>query len=155
MRIRNALLVFMVATGLAIAGNVLLAQQTESAAIEQIARQVGDAYNKKDLATFEKICDPNILTMEQGGETVGWAEFREACLKEWESATDFFWDLGKIAVHPVGKDFAWVTSEGSFKGKMKDGTQVHQSALTTFIFEKKGGAWKVVHTHHSFAPIQK
>jgi ketosteroid isomerase-like protein len=156
MRIRNVLLAFIAAMGLIIGTNGLLAQQEENAAIEQVMRQMGDAYNKKDLVTFEKICDPNILMMEQGGKYVGWAEFRDKGLKgEWDSLTDFNWDVGKIQVHFVGQDSAWATSEGSFWGKMKDGTQLQGSAMQSCIFQKKSGAWKLVHAHFSSVPTQK
>jgi ketosteroid isomerase-like protein len=150
MRIRNVLLVFIAAMGLAIGAFGLLAQPAENAAIEQVVRQLADAYNKKDLATYEKICDPNFLMMEQGGKTVGWAEFRDKGLKaDWDSLTDFYWDVGKIEAHLVGKDFAWAVSDGSFKGNMKDGSQIQESALETYIFQKKSGAWKLVHAHFS------
>jgi ketosteroid isomerase-like protein len=155
MRIRVLLLAFIAAMGLAIGTYGLLAQPAENPAIEQSMRQFADAYNKKDLATFEKICDPNILMMEQGVKSVGWAAVRDQTKIEWDSYTDFYWDVGKIQVHSVGKDFAWAVSEGSFKGKMKDGTQTQESAMESCIFQKKSGAWKLVHAHFSFMPVQK
>lgn len=157
MRIRIVLLAFIVAMGLAIGTNGLLAQPAEDAAIEQIIRQMVDAYNKKDLATFEKICDSNILMMEQGTKFVGWADFRDNNLKmEWDMLSDgFSWNMGKIQVYSYGKDFAWATHEGSFKGKMKDGTQLQESMMESYIFQKKNGGWKLVHAHVSSRPMQK
>ena len=156
MRIRITLLVFIAAMGLAIGTYSLLAQSAENATIEQIIRQSCDAYNKKDLATFEKIYDPNILFIEQGQKYVGWADFRDKNLKvEWDSLTDFNWDVGEIQVHLISKDFAWAVSEGSFNGKMKDGTQTQGSVISSNFFQKKSGAWKLVHAHFSSAPIKK
>ena len=155
MRIRIFLLVFIGAIGLAIGTNGLLAQPAENAAIEQIVRQIGDAYNKKDLATLEKFCDPNVLIMEQGVKMVGWEAVRDQTKIEWDSFTDFNWDVGKIQVHFISKDFAWTTSEGSFKAKMKDGTQIQDSVMDSCIFQKKSGAWKLVHEHLSSVATQK
>jgi ketosteroid isomerase-like protein len=155
MRNRVMLLAFVAAMGLAIGTYGLLAQPSENAAIEQLMRQITDVYNKKDLATYEKICDPKVLIMEEGVKTVGWVAVREVTVKEWESLTDFNWDVGIIQVHFVGKDFAWATSEGSFKGKMKDGTQSQGPVMESCIFQKKSGAWKLVHAHFSSLPMQK
>jgi ketosteroid isomerase-like protein len=155
MRSRVLLLAFSAAMGLAIGTNGLLAQQADNATIEQIVRQIGDAYNKKDLVTFERICDPNVLMMEQGVKTVGWTAVSDQTKIEWDSLADFNWDVGKIQVHFVGQDFAWATSEGSFKAKMKDGTQVQDSIMESCIFQRKSGAWKLVHAHFSSVPTQK
>jgi len=155
MKNRVVLLAFIAAMGLAIGTYGLLAQPAENAAIEQGVRQFADAYNKKDLATSEKICDPNVVMMEQGVMNVGWAAVRDQSKIEWESFTDFNWDVGKIQVHFISKDSAWATSEGSFKAKMKDGTQVQESIVESCIFQKKSGAWKLVHAHFSSVPMQK
>jgi ketosteroid isomerase-like protein len=155
MRNRGMLLALIAAMGLVTGTYGLLAQPVENAAIEQVVRQITEVYNKKDLATFEKICDPNVLMMEQGVKTVGWVAVRDQTMNEWESLTDLNWDAGTIQVHFVSKDFAWATSEGSFKGKMKDGTQLHDSIMESCIFQKKNGAWKLVHAHFSSVPIQK
>jgi ketosteroid isomerase-like protein len=155
MKNRVMLLAFVAALGLAAGTFGLLAQPAENAAIEQAVRQITDAYNKKDLATFEKICDPKVLMIEQGVKTAGWLGVRDQTVKEWESLTDFNWDVGIIQVHLVSKDFAWATSEGSFRGKMKDGTQLHDSVMESCLFQKKSGAWKLVHAHFSSVPMQK
>jgi len=155
MRINIALLVFVTGTSLACGTYYLMGAPAEDAAIERLIRQLGDAINKRDLATWERICDPNILVMEQGKENVGWADFRDNHIKaEWDAATDFNLDVGKIQVNSVGKDFAWATDAGTFKGKMKDGAQVQLSVLGSWLFQKKGGAWKLVHAHWSFLPAQ-
>ena len=112
----------------------------ENAAIEQLMRQITDGYNKKDLAAYEKICDPKILIMEEGVKIDGWAAVRDVTVKEWESLTDFNWEVGMIQVHFVGKDFAWATSEGSFNGKMKDGP------------DPRGPLWRVVSSIRTAEP---
>jgi ketosteroid isomerase-like protein len=155
MRNRVMLFAFIAAMGLAIGTYGILAQPAENAAIEQIMRQITDVYNKKDLAAYEKICDPQVLIMEEGVKTVGWAAVRDVTVKEWESLTDFNWDVGIIQVHFVSRDFAWATSEGSFNGKMKDGSQSQGSVMESCIFQKKSGAWKLVHAHYSSVPMQK
>jgi len=157
MRKRIGLLVILAAAGLAVGNTGLRAQPAEDAAIEQLIHQMASAYNKKDLLIFEKVCDPDILFVEAGNKYVGWADFRDNNLKmEWDMLSDgFSWNTGKIQVHFVDKEFAWATHEGSFQGKMKDGTQLQESMVETYLFQKKSGAWKLVHAHISSRPIPK
>jgi len=156
MRKRIGLLVILAAAGRAVGNSGLRAQPAEDAAIEQLIHQMVYAYNKKDLLPFEKICDADVLTMEAGNKFVGWTGFRDNLKMEWDMLSDgFSWNTGKIQVHFVGKEFAWATHEGSFQGKMKDGTQLLESLVETYIFQNKSGAWKLVHNHISSRPMQK
>ena len=155
MKSRVVFIAMIVAMCLAVGTNGPLAISSEETTVEQIMHQYVDAYNKKDLATFEKICDPNVLFIEEGKKTMGWLDFRDNLKSEWGSIAEGYWDVVKIQVHFADKNFAWTTDEGSFKGKMKDGTQVQESLIESCIFQKKSGAWKLVLTHLSAVPSQK
>ena len=70
MKTRAVLIAIIATMCLAVGINGLLAISSEETTVEQIVRQYVDAYNKKDLATFEKICDPNVLFIEEGKKTI-------------------------------------------------------------------------------------
>jgi len=149
------LLVFIVSMALATGTYGSPTQPAENQLIEQIMRQLVDAYNRKDLATIEKICDPNILSIGEGEKRIGWLAFSDHLKSDWDGLAEFYWDVQKIQVKSVVQDFAWATSEGSFKAKTQDGTQVQESTIETCIFHKKSGAWKLAHAHLSSMPMKK
>jgi len=156
MRKGIGLLVILAAAGLVVGNTRLRAQPAEDAAIKQLIHQMVNAYNNKDLVKYEAVCDPDVLTIEAGNKFVGWAGLGDNLKMEWDMLSDgYYWNMGEIQVHFMGKEFAWATHEGSFQGKMKDGTQLQESIAETYIFQKKGGAWKLVHAHISSRPMQK
>ncbi len=154
MRRTLLVVVLLAAVAVAVSAHGRQAASSSQATIQDLIRQTADAMSKKDVATWEKVCDPSIVVFEMGTKQNGWEDFRDNHIKkEYESAKEATLDWGQIQVHPVSSEFAWATSEGSFKVTMKDGT-VLQSAklLASWALQKKAGAWKVVHVHFSWPP---
>lgn len=120
-----------------------------------------------------------IHAIEQGWEQADGTPFREHFLDfdgarffETGGQNDSLTDLIEHHVEPEGDalesldlifsniqthingDFAWVLADVEVKATVrKDQRKIHNRGYETFIFQRIGGSWKVLHTHSSSRPV--
>ena len=113
--------------------------------------ELADAYAKRDLkgtlACFAPDADVVLYGTGADEKRIGMEEIRMQVERDWaqteQAAMAFEW----ISVSGAGK-VAWVAVDGSFRFKA-NGQDGSFPARVSFVLEKRGARWLIVHAHFS------
>jgi uncharacterized protein (TIGR02246 family) len=110
------------------------------------------AFNAKNLDRLAGFYHPDVTIFEGGGTNNGWADYRDHHLgPELKAFEAVQFAHSNVRVQVLGHDgrTAYVTSEYTIKGRMKE-RDIDGGGLETLILVKgDDGAWTIRHSHTS------
>ena len=127
----------------------------DGTAIKQlIDHYVGFVTDQKQSVLDENIFAADIVAFWSNGETY---KGRAAVVKAHrDGRTEVLQVMKTLTIEPrnvtvrIKGNLAWMTCELHFNGIVKQGNQPLQRIVrSTFVFEKQGGRWQIVHEHSS------
>jgi len=128
------------------------ADATTEAAVKSVMEKFNQGYVVRDMdmimSTFADDADVMIWGTGADEKRVGKAAIEEQVRRDWSQAEStailFNWTLVSAA-----GSVAWVASDMTF-AVTTEGLNVTFGCRGTFVFEKRGNDWLVVHAHFSF-----
>ena len=113
--------------------------------------RMANAYASRDL-TAAMACfaaDPDIVLYGTGRDEkrVGPQEIRTQIERDWSQTDQVELAFTSQSISAAG-DVAWAALDGSFEVRA-GGDAVSIPARVTFVLEKRGGSWLIVHAHFS------
>lgn len=82
-------------------------------------------------------------------QDIGWATQKERLRRVFKDFEYFKMEPNEdLAVHHVG-DVGWATTTWKYIIHLKHGKQFHQEGRGTFVLQRQGKKWLVVHDHIS------
>jgi len=110
-----------------------------------------NAYAKRDITGFLECfaSDADVVLFGTGADEkrIGREQIRTQAERDWaqseSSAISFAW----ASVSAAGS-VAWAALDGAFEFRV-EGNDMELPARVSVVFEKRGGAWLVVHAHFS------
>ncbi len=130
-------------------------QDAEVASVKAVNDAFDATLSRRDIAAIDAawIKDGAVTAIHPASKAVvvGW----EAVRKSWEGAFAAFPELSVRLDSPqvrIVGNVAIVSGVETVKGKRPNGEQVEFQALTTNVFERRGGQWLMVHHQASRSP---
>ena len=129
------------------------ADAATTVAVEAVLARLAKVYVTRDVAEMRAVFapDPGVVMYSPGAERIDgldaivakaesdWARSEAASLSyRWTS----IWAAG---------DVAWAATDADFTVRA-GGQEQTIPARITFVLERRGAAWLIVHAHYSFAP---
>lgn len=125
-------------------------KQTE-AEIKAILQRLTDAYGKRDLqgvlACFASDADVVLYGTGADEKRIGPDQIRTQVERDWAQTETAAMSFAWISVSAAGA-VAWAAVDGTFKLRAA-GQAMAIPARVSFVFEKRGGQWLIVHSHFS------
>jgi uncharacterized protein (TIGR02246 family) len=127
---------------------------TEAQAVRDTVIALDNAMNlavdRLDCAAgFEPVGDREPMFVTNGHVIRTRAAFREACEGMVAPRTGAVFEVDTLTVHALSPEVAYVVREGLYTVNLKDGTSRRSYYILTTVWERTGGAWKMVHLHES------
>lgn len=122
---------------------------TDEEQIDEIISQFWQAYQKGDFDTMAKYVAEDITVVSGifAPPTVGWNNVRQAYVSQNQTLENIQVTRQNTRITVRGK-CAWATHQWTFSA-VADRKPFSTAGHTTFIFEKRGGRWLIVHNHSS------
>lgn len=128
---------------------------TVEAAIHSVLDRLGQAYASRDIERVMELFAPDSdLVMYGTGadeKRVGLAEVKAQIERDWaqSEASTLTYDWTSIS---AADTVAWVAADARFRFRV-DGREDSLPARVTFVLERRGDKWLIVHGHFSFAAV--
>ena len=127
------------------------ADATTESAVKAVLDKVADAYARRDLALLRAAFapDPDVVMYGTGADEkrVGLAQIQAQVERDWSQAEAAAVTYESISVSAAGA-VAWAAADAAFRLKAA-GQEMTLPARITFVLEKRGAQWLVVHAHFS------
>ena len=128
--------------------------EKETASIQNVLNQYVTSIENEDMQLYSQNMshDSSMVNFGAfGAPVVGWEGVKKVIEGQNESLTDTKIEQSNINIHisPSGK-FAWATSLWNFKANMGE-QKLDLPVRCSWVFEKKGNNWIIVHWHKSIA----
>ncbi len=93
--------------------------------------------------------------VESGGQNVGLTDLIEHHVEPEGDALDSLeLNFSNIDTNVEG-EFAWAIADVEVNAMVKrDGREIHNRGIETFLFRRVDGIWMIVHTHSSSRPVK-
>jgi uncharacterized protein (TIGR02246 family) len=121
------------------------------AEVKAVLTNLTDSYQKRDLEGLMACFAPDSDTVFYGTgadeKRIGPAEIQIQAQRDWAQTEAISMALDWISVSAAGP-VAWAAVDGAFKIRA-GGQAFTMPARVTFVLEKRGGRWLVVHGHFS------
>lgn len=122
--------------------------EADTARVRKAIDAIADAFATGDLAALDTIYHEGVTVYEAGRVVQGWPRYRDQhLLPEVEALTQRQLRFEGISVRLAGST-AWVTCRYT-RQALRDGEPVLARGLSTMIFRKVAGGWRLVHSHTS------
>ena len=122
------------------------------AAVKAVLDKVAEGYAKRNMALLLAAFapDPDVVVYGSGADEkrIGLAELRAQAERDWSQAEATAVTYRWTSVSAAGS-VAWVATDAAFKVK-SGGQEMTLPARITFVLEKRGEEWLIVHSHFSF-----
>lgn len=127
------------------------ADSRTEAEVKAVLKTFIESYAKRDLNAL-KACfasDSDVLLYGTGADEkrIGATEIEIQAKRDWEQT-----DAASLALQSTfvsaAVPVAWVAADGTFDLRA-EGQEMHVPVRITFILEKRGSAWLIVHAHFS------
>ncbi len=93
--------------------------------------------------------DKTVLFDAAPMQDIGWSTQKERLRRAFKDFEYFKMDPNEdLAVHQVG-DLAWATTTWKYEIYFKDGKRIQHEGRGTFVLQRQGEKWLVVHDHIS------
>lgn len=122
--------------------------EADTARVRKAIDAIAHAFETGDLAPLDTIYHESVTAYEDGRIVQGWLQYRDQHLvPEVEALTRRQLRFEDISVRLAGNT-AWATCRYT-RQALRDGEPVVARGLSTMIFRKVAGGWRVVHSHTS------
>ena len=122
------------------------------AAVKVVLDKLAEGYAKRDVALLRAVLapDPDVVMYGTGADEkrVGLAEIQAHAERDWSQSEAVSLTYGWTSVSAAGS-VAWVAADAAFNVKA-GGQAMTLPARITFVLEKRGEQWLIVHAHASF-----
>jgi uncharacterized protein (TIGR02246 family) len=121
-------------------------------AVKAVLNKVAEGYSNRDLtlllSTFAQ--DPDVVMYGTGADEkrVGLAQIQAQAERDWSETENTAVKYESISVSAAGS-VAWAVTDASFN-LTAGGQMMTLPARITFVLEKRGEQWLIVHAHFSF-----
>ena len=128
--------------------------QTEAAVLAVLGR-LADVYVTRDVAVLSTVfaADPDVFMFSPGAERiVGLGDIMAKARRDWARSDAASLEYRSTSVSAAGS-VAWAATGADFSlraGGQQTTTPVHIS----FVLERRGDEWLIVHAHYSLAPTR-
>ncbi len=124
------------------------APEADSTRVRKVVEDIADAFRSGDIVALDTVFHDSVTVYEGGRVDRGWMQYRnEHLAPEINALSDRSLSFEDIRVRLAGST-AWVTCRYSISGSL-DGEPVEASGVSTMIFQKLAGRWRLVHWHTS------
>ncbi len=106
------------------------------------------AFETGDVGSLDTIFHDSVTVYEGGSVDKGWTKYRdEHLVPEMRALADRRLQFDDVRVRLAGNT-AWTTCSYTLSA-VRDGEQLSVSGLSTMVFQKLAGRWRLVHWHTS------
>jgi ketosteroid isomerase-like protein len=127
------------------------ADATTEAAVKAVLNKVAEGYATRNIETLLACFapDPDNIMYGTGADEkrTGQTEIKLQAERDWAQSESSVIAHDKISVSAAGS-VAWAAAEGAFKVKA-GGQTFEMPARITYVLEKRGDQWLIVHSHFS------
>ena len=129
------------------------ADEMTGAAVRAVLDRLAEVYVKRDVDLLQAVfaSDPDVVLYSPGadGRFVGLSEIQTKAEGDWSRSEAASLTYGWTSVSAAGS-VAWAATDADFTVKA-GGQEMTLPAHITFVLEKRGEQWLIVHAHYSFA----
>jgi ketosteroid isomerase-like protein len=129
------------------------ADATTEAAVKAVLDRLADVYVTRDVALLRSVfaMDPDVVMYSPGAQrSVGSTAIVAKAESDWSRSEAASLTYGWTAVSAAGP-VAWAATDADFTVRA-GGRETTTPVRITFVLEKRGDSWLVVHAHYSSAP---
>jgi hypothetical protein len=129
------------------------ADATTEAAVRAVLDRLAEVYVTREVADLRAVFapDPDVVMYSPGAErVVGLSAIQAKAESDWSRTEAAALTYGRVSISAAGP-VAWAAVDADFTvraGGQESTTPVH----ITFVLERRGEAWLIVHAHYSIAP---
>lgn len=116
-----------------------------------------EGINRLDIArTFRDYSfDPDAQVVINGRSFASLEEYRQAEAAFWPELDSLDARPTALRILVLGPDAALVVAPVAFGARLAGGGVVRGEAVNTFVLQRRGGRWQVVHQHESVADAER
>ena len=125
---------------------------TEAAVIDVLGR-LADVYVTRDVAVLATVfaADPDVVMFSPGAErVVGLADIMAKAESDWSRTDGASLEYRSTSISAAGA-VAWAVMDADFTVRA-GGQRTTTPVRITFVLERRGDEWLIVHAHYSLAP---
>lgn len=123
------------------------------AAVRAVLDTLAGVYVTRDVDTLRRVFapDPDVVMFSPGtdGRFVGLAEIEAKAEHDWARSESASLTYRSVSVSSAGPA-AWAAADADFTVRA-GGREMTMPAHITFVLEKRGEQWLIVHAHYSLA----
>jgi hypothetical protein len=129
------------------------ADATTEAAVRAVLDRLAEVYVTREVADLRAVFapDPDVVMYSPGAErVVGLSAIQAKAESDWSRSEAAALRYGRVSIS-AADPVAWAAVDADFTvraGGQESTTPVH----ITFVLERRGDAWLIVHAHYSIAP---
>jgi len=127
------------------------ADAVTEAEVQAALKSMNDAYVRRDLsafmASFAEDRDAVLYGTGADEKRVGPDEIRKQVERDWAQSESAQMAFQSTSISAAG-NVAWAAADGKFKFRV-GGQDAEFLARASFVLEKRGGKWLIVHAHFS------
>ena len=131
------------------------ADSTTEAAVMAVLDKLADVYTTRGVAVLSTVfaADPEVVMFSPGAErVVGLADIMAKAESDWTRSDAASLAYGSTSVSAAGS-VAWAATDADFS-VLAGGQQTTTPVRITFVLERRGDEWLIVHAHYSLAPTR-
>ncbi|HEX4745570.1 MAG TPA: nuclear transport factor 2 family protein [Gaiellaceae bacterium] len=129
------------------------ADSTTEAAVEAVLDRLARVYVERDVELLRAVfaADPDVVMFSPGAKArfVGISEIEAKAVGDWSTSESASLAYRRRSVSAAGA-VAWAAVDADFTVNA-DGEERTLPAHITFVLERRGDEWSIVHAHYSFA----
>jgi hypothetical protein len=125
------------------------------AAVMDVLARLADVYVTRDAAALATVfaADPDVVMFSPGAApVVGLADIMAKAVSDWTRSDAASLDFRSTSISAAGS-VAWAATDADFK-VLAGGQQTTTPVRITFVLERRGDEWLIVHAHYSLAPTR-
>ena len=129
------------------------ADAVTEAAVRAVLDQLAEVYVERDVELLRAVFapDPDVVMYSPGAKErfVGLSEIQAKAERDWSKSEAASLTYTRTSVSAAGP-VAWAATDANFTVKA-GGQQTTLPVRITFVLEKRGDRWLIVHAHYSLA----
>lgn len=126
-----------------------------AAGVRATIQALADAYAARDIKAFEACFAPDadVILIGTGADErrVGWPEVKAQAQRDWAQAEEAWIVHGPLAISAAG-NVAWASGDENFHVRAF-GREFSLAARVTYVLERRGDRWLLVHSHSSIPNV--